>query len=195
MKILMGVPLPADTFQKLAIFLREHGQTEDAGQLCARAIEDWLARQGAGSRADARGLQWKELFLPDKTKLRYSCEGQYHFAEIEGDVLIHAGRTLSPHQWVVAVAGRGHNAWRSMWLRFPGQGRWQRASVLRQQALAQPAQCAPSPAEALELAAGGLNAALKQAQELVLHCATNSRHQRERRMLENRRASDVLFDD
>lgn len=195
MKILIGVPLPAGTFQKLATFLSENGQTEDTGQLCARAIEEWLARQGAGGRKDARGLQWKNLFLPDQTMLRYSCEGQYHFATVEGNELIHEGRALSPHQWVLAVAGRGHNAWRSMWVRFPGQGRWLRASVLRQQALASPVQCAPSPAEALELASGCLSSALQQARELVLNCTMNNRIQRERRVRNHRRESDILFDD
>jgi hypothetical protein len=49
--------------------LRESGSTLSPSEALIKAVQQWIAK----SRADAiptRGYQWKQLFLPEGTRLR-----------------------------------------------------------------------------------------------------------------------------
>lgn len=78
-----------------------------------------------------RGFQWKDIFLPDGTSLRTSYCGNIEFAKVVGDHVISAdGTSLTPSLFANRHA-KGRNAWRFVWLRFPGDDYWIRAADCR----------------------------------------------------------------
>lgn len=95
-------------------------------------IKNWLAVDS--ERIDLRkngppmhGFQWKDLFLPEGTCLRTSFHHAVEFAKVVGDrVRSDDGISLTPSQFVNRHA-EGRNAWRFVWLRFPGEANWVRA--------------------------------------------------------------------
>ena len=160
----IAVQVPADTFIELALFLREMGDFRDPSEIIGVAIESWLVHaKGAGrlqskKRSDA---QWKSLFLPDATELRMQYHGQCFYARVSGDAITYDGRSLSPRQFVNFIAGNSRNAWRDLWIRFPGTKAWRCADAMRRdlkrmaEDSAQPsASRVPTSASADRLAAG-----------------------------------------
>lgn len=78
-----------------------------------------------------RGFQWKKLFLPDGTCLRTSHHGNVAFAKVAGDRIVSEdGASLTPSLFANRHA-TGRNAWRFVWLRFPGDDYWMRAADCR----------------------------------------------------------------
>ncbi|PWF54672.1 hypothetical protein C7C56_005815 [Massilia glaciei] len=152
-----------------------------------------------------RGYQWKSLFLPESTELRMTCAGQTFYARVEGDEIVYQGRPVSPRQLTLAIAGDGRNAWRDLWIRFPGETKWKTAACLRR-ALEKASAVAPvSPVEGITAAVAGLTEALKtaltfaghaSAQELALEKAVEEGREQasqvNRRHGQSRRADDIL---
>jgi hypothetical protein len=132
------VQLPPRTYLALAAYLQESGSGADASELAATAIDQWLA--GARARAESahtnagRGYQWKSLFLPAATRLRMNFNGKFHYAEVDGDEILFQGERVSPAQMANHIAGGTRNAWRDLWILFPGERSWKLASVRRRQA-------------------------------------------------------------
>lgn len=86
-----------------------------------------LSRNGPSMR----GFQWKNIFLPDGTNLRTSYCGNVGFAKVVGDrIIADDGTSLTPSLFVNRHA-QGRNAWRFVWLRFPGDDYWIRAADYR----------------------------------------------------------------
>ena len=87
-----------------------------------------------GSHIDGpalRGFQWKTLFLPDGTILRTTHGENVEFAKVSGDRIVSEdGGTLTPSLFANRRA-KGRNAWRFIWLRFPGGEAWIRADDCR----------------------------------------------------------------
>ncbi|GAB2879650.1 hypothetical protein GCM10027277_56060 [Pseudoduganella ginsengisoli] len=78
-----------------------------------------------------RGFQWKNIFLPEGTNLRTSHRGNVEFAKVVGDHIISDdGISLTPSLFANRRTG-GRNAWRFVWLRFPGNDYWIRAADCR----------------------------------------------------------------
>ncbi|MRV70251.1 hypothetical protein GJ700_00760 [Duganella sp. FT92W] len=78
-----------------------------------------------------RGFQWKNIFLPDGTSLRTSYCGNVEFAKVVGDHIVSDdGTSLTPSLFANRHA-KGRNAWRFVWLRFPGDDYWIRAADCR----------------------------------------------------------------
>jgi hypothetical protein len=74
-----------------------------------------------------RGFQWKNVFLPDGTNLRTSYHHTTEFAKVIGDsIRSDDGSSLTPSLFANRHA-KGRNAWRFIWLRFPGEEYWVRA--------------------------------------------------------------------
>jgi hypothetical protein len=146
--------------------------------------------------APLRGYQWKTLFLPDASKLRMRYARQSYYAEVVGEELLYQGDSLSPSQFAKAVAGDGRNAWRDLWIRFPGEKNWTLAATLRgsadnaKQPLSQPSQI-----EAVSAAAKCMSQALQAALLLVEHSNAQSERKHERRAVRHRRLEDVMIDD
>ena len=77
------------------------------------------------------GYQWKQVFLPDGTRLRASFKGQAYFADVKGEVIVHGGHAMSPSRFANLRGSGNRNAWKAVWLRFPGGEEWLLADVCR----------------------------------------------------------------
>jgi hypothetical protein len=148
------------------------------------------------------GYLWKTLFLPHGTRLRMDSAGASFYGEIVGDRLMFEGRSVSPRGMTVAIAGEGRNAWRDVYLRFPGARYWKQAICCRHEdERAQAAQrtlanTPPSPADSMAAAAAAMSDALHTTLALVQHCTEQSLPRAERRRPEqHRRQGDLAGDD
>ena len=81
------------------------------------------------------GLQWESLFLPNGTGVRMTYGGQHSHAEVRHGGLYHGeDRMRSPSRFASRVANNtSRNAWRDLYVRFPGEDAWQLADGLRGQ--------------------------------------------------------------
>jgi hypothetical protein len=78
-----------------------------------------------------RGVQWKNVFLPDGTTLRTSYLGTIDFAKVAGNrILTEDNDSVTPSLFANRHT-KGRNAWRFVWLRFPGDDYWVRADDYR----------------------------------------------------------------
>jgi len=180
---------------ELEDFLRETASPLCAEEATALALRAWIAaqREAAATRpAAGRGYQWKCLFLPDGTELRMEFARQDFHARVRGNAILYAGRPVSPREFTLAVAGEGRNAWRDLWVRFPGQRAWIRAMVLRRRCQQQAAQQPLSPLDAMREAAACMSETLKNALALVERANQQAVPRFERRLDRPRRALDVL---
>ncbi len=98
-------------------------------------IEAWIDEFGTHKGIDGdvtRGFQWKELFLPNGTELRITYKGKNYYAKIANEEVVANGQKFTPSHWASAVAdGTSRNAWRDIWVRFPGDQNWQCSYELR----------------------------------------------------------------
>lgn len=128
------VELPATLFLNLELHLWETRPKVNPHDFVRELVERWLAADIARTRqnrnASLHGYQWKTVFLPDGTALRTSRDGAHVFAAVSGDCIVQEGKRVSPSQFANGD-GSGRNAWRAVWLRFPGDERWQRAADCR----------------------------------------------------------------
>jgi hypothetical protein len=77
------------------------------------------------------GYQWKAVFLPEGTRLRACFDGQPWFAMVEGAEIIYDGQAISPSRFTNRWGSGNRNAWKTVWLRFPGSDAWLLADVCR----------------------------------------------------------------
>jgi hypothetical protein len=82
----------------------------------------------AGSEA---GYQWKQLFLPEGTRLRAAFAGEPYFAVVRGAEIQYGDRTVTPSGFANLQGSGNRNAWKAVWLRFPGNEQWVLADVCR----------------------------------------------------------------
>ncbi|GGY41305.1 hypothetical protein [Pseudoduganella albidiflava] len=130
------VYLPVQDFLQLELHLAETRPGAKVDAFLAELVRRWLAtetiRQSLRENGPAlRGFQWKTLFLPEGTILRTTYGQTAGFAKVGGDHIVSDdGATLTPSQFANRHA-RGRNAWRFIWLRFPGDDGWVRADNCR----------------------------------------------------------------
>ena len=185
--------LPPASQLRLEQFLRNSSHPLSLTEALVAAVNQWIEREQAGEQP-VDGYQWKQLFLPEKTLVRMQYDDDWHHAEVIGDELVYRGRPVSPHQMTQAIAGDGRNAWRDLWIRFPGEKNWSCAAHLRARLQKRAATAPPTPAEALANAAKTMSNALNAALALIEHVDHQSRNTLERRMPKNRRDYDQLDD-
>ncbi|MQA21725.1 hypothetical protein [Rugamonas rivuli] len=77
------------------------------------------------------GYQWKELFLPEGTRLRASFDHQQYFATVEGAEIKYGKHAISPSCFANLYGSGNRNAWKAIWLRLPGSDAWLLADVCR----------------------------------------------------------------
>jgi hypothetical protein len=134
-KSYVAVPIPSEQFLGLVDFLRSNGDSRDPGGIVATAIEYWI--QNASwkpellSPTDARGYQWKNLFLADGTQIRMHYKNAYSYARVEGDEIIYKGESISPGTLANTIAGTSRNAWRDLWIKRPDDKEWTLADECR----------------------------------------------------------------
>jgi hypothetical protein len=193
--------LPTHSIRRLEAFLTETDSELKPADALTMAIEQWIAAQRGQftslTPTPTRGYQWKTLFLPAGTDLRVNFGGHTFYAQVQDDAIIYEGMAVSPCQFANRAAGAGRNAWREVWLRFPGEQKWHPASRLRrelQQHLAPPRTV--TPAEAMEAAAACMSETLKSALALVDHVRSRALPAvpEERRGPDTRRVDGTLAD-
>ena len=129
------VTLSPQTRGAVLDMLAAQGNKRSLNELIEEVLQDWLAQT---SRDDpetaheaARGYQWKSLFLPDGTLLRFMYDGQYVEASVVGNEIRYQGWAYSPRQLIYHITGTVRNAWRTLWIRSPGDFRWHLADTRR----------------------------------------------------------------
>ena len=110
-------------------------QTEgDPGIWSAEYIEKLTNKGGEEYGNPKLGYQWNALFLPNGTKIRMTYKGEDSYAEIRHERLRWREEVLSPSQFAARIAdGTNRNAWRDLYIQFPGDGSWKRADRLRRE--------------------------------------------------------------
>jgi hypothetical protein len=130
------VYLPISDFLQLEFHLFETRPGVKPEAFVTELVQRWLAVEverlalRMNGRA-MRGYQWKNIFLPDGTNLRTSHCDAVEFAKVSGDhIVADDGVSLTPSAFANRRA-KGRNAWRFVWLRFPGDEHWIRAADCR----------------------------------------------------------------
>jgi hypothetical protein len=199
MNAIQSLTLPSTTLLALREYLEFSDSKLSIEQAVVLAIREWQANSAAqanGAGADVlRGYQWKSVFLPDSTQLRMTYDGTTYYAHVVGDSIVYQGKSVSPREFTMAIAGTGRNAWRDVSLRFPGSRQWRHANLCRIELEKKRKQPAVSPVEAMTAAAASMSEALKTALKLVEQTSAQTVKQIERRLAPTRRDSDRMHDD
>ena len=164
MKSTMTLQVDTDTLLKLIGQLRVRGGSQDLSAAITAAIELWLREQSklaAGcDPASVRGYQWKSLFLPEGTEIRSWSYGEHNYARVEGDEIIHKGKSVTPNEFAQSFARSMRNAWMDLSVRRPQDQHFKMAHRLRVELAAQAGQphAAPTgpPAALADTAIGAL---------------------------------------
>lgn len=77
------------------------------------------------------GYQWKEVFLPEGTRLRASFGRQPYFATVRGAEIQYGEHAVSPSCFANLHGSGNRNAWKAVWLRLPGSDTWLLADACR----------------------------------------------------------------
>ncbi len=72
-----------------------------------------------------------EPFLPEGTRLRASFDRKSYFAVVEGTEIKYGEYAISPSCFANLHGSGNRNAWKAIWLRFPGSAEWLLADVCR----------------------------------------------------------------
>lgn len=89
------------------------------------------AQQALPASPSEAGYQWKQVFLPEGTKLRASFGRKPCFAEVVGAEIKYGEHAISPSCFANLYGSGNRNAWKAVWLRFPGSEAWLLADVYR----------------------------------------------------------------
>ncbi|MBB3121466.1 hypothetical protein [Pseudoduganella violacea] len=131
-----AVYLPTTDYLELELYLMDTRPGVRLDAFVTELVHRWLAiemeRLALRKNGQAmRGYQWKDLFLPDGTHLRTSHCGIIDFAKVVGDHIVSDdGVSLTPSQFANRDS-KGRNAWRFVWVRYPGDEYWIRAANCR----------------------------------------------------------------
>ncbi len=107
---------------------------EIEGAICdamAAAMKPQPAHAPAPPVDTANGYQWKQVFLPEGTVLRASFGREPYYAVVEGSRVMYGEFSLSPSAFANLQGCGNRNAWKAVWLRFPGFKDWVRADECR----------------------------------------------------------------
>lgn len=130
-----AVYLPITDYLNLEFFLMDTRPGVKPGPFVVELVKRWLATEMArlalrNGRA-MRGFQWKNVFLPEGTTLRTSHCDVVEFAKVVGDHIVSDDDMLLTPSMFANRHAKGRNAWRFVWLRFPGNDYWVRAANCR----------------------------------------------------------------
>jgi hypothetical protein len=146
---------------RLVEWQRREGGVQDVSEAINAALEFWLdaktALPAGADPSNLRGYQWKSLFLPEGTVLRSWSYGEHNYARVEGDKIVHEGRSVTPNEFARYFARTARNAWFDLSIRRPGDKQFTMANVLRKELAKQAKQVketAPLPLPVTITAAG-----------------------------------------
>jgi hypothetical protein len=130
-----SVPVSPAPLLELLSYLSLHQRSDELPQIVDQALQQWLEQARADGHRQrphtVHGYQWKQLFLPEGTRLRTWDRAVYHYATVVGDDIVFDGHCVSPNQFVSGT-GMTRNAWRDIALLFPGDKHWLPARHHRQ---------------------------------------------------------------
>lgn len=138
-----AVNLPIVDFMEFELHLMATRPGVKPEAFLTELMRRWLATETEkiASRKNGpalRGFQWKTLFLPEGTILRTTHGDTVEFAKVCGDhIMSDDGAALTPSMFANRTA-KGRNAWRFVWLRFPGEDGWSRADNCRDRCKSSP---------------------------------------------------------
>jgi hypothetical protein len=142
------VTLSPQTRAAVLDMLAAQGNRRSLNELVEDVLQGWLEQvtrdDPETAHEAARGYQWKSLFLPDGTLLRFYYKGQYEEASVVGNEIRYQGWAYSPRQLIYHITGTVRNAWRTLWIRSPGDFRWHLADTRRRILRRSPRQDAPA---------------------------------------------------
>ncbi|USX27660.1 hypothetical protein NHH73_04970 [Oxalobacteraceae bacterium OTU3CINTB1] len=130
-----AIYIPVIDYLNLEFFLMDTRPGVKPGPFVVELVKRWLATETARlalrNGQAIRGFQWKNVFLPEGTTLRTSYCDVVEFAKVVGDRIVSEDDMwLTPSMFANRHA-KGRNAWRFVWLRFPGNDHWVRAANYR----------------------------------------------------------------
>jgi hypothetical protein len=132
------VPIPYEAFMELSEHMNAIRSRDEIGDLAGAAIRFWLADEKRKQQvlptlapSLVNGYQWKRLFLPDGTLLRTIFKGRPRVAQVADSQLVFEGATTTPNAFVNSTGGAPRNAWKAIWLLFPGEREWKPAEDCR----------------------------------------------------------------
>jgi len=131
-----AIYLTASDALQLELHLLETRPGVKLDAFIADLVNRWLAvdRERLALRKNGRamrGFQWKTVFLPDGTTLRTRYRDTVEFAKVVGDRIVSDDGTCFTPSLFANRHAKGRNAWRLVWLRFPGDDHWIRAANCR----------------------------------------------------------------
>lgn len=138
--IIGGIYLPSEVYMELIHRTGEPCYGNKSEEVLCTLIRKWLAGPASepGNRADAaadaagsKGYQWKQVFLPEGTELRATFQGRSTYAKVENEKIMRDGESITPSQLANANGCGTRNAWRAIWLKFPGASKWELAAGCR----------------------------------------------------------------
>lgn len=151
MKSTMSLQIETEVLLRLISQLQIRGGAQDLSAAITSAIELWLREQAKLRKgcdpANLRGYQWKTLFLPEGTELRSWSYGEYNYARVEGDEIIHKGKAVSPNQFAQSFARSTRNAWEDLRIRRPEDLQFKPACLLRRELARQQEKTQAAPTE------------------------------------------------
>jgi hypothetical protein len=131
-----SVPIPSDLLEALGDDTGLWWSSPEIEPIIHEAIRAWLksprtAKPQLRAAAAETGYQWKQLFLPEGTKLRASFGGKPYFAVVAGTEIKHEEHIISPSGFANLHGSGNRNAWKAIWLRLPGSEQWMLADTCR----------------------------------------------------------------
>jgi len=130
-----SVQLPSDLLEALGDDADCFWSSPELEPVICDAIRAWLKRAPTeqlqpATESDA-GYQWKQVFLPEGTKLRSSFDNEAWFATVEGGKIKYDRQAVSPSHFSNLRGSGNRNAWKTIWLRLPGSEKWLLADICR----------------------------------------------------------------
>jgi len=130
------IRVPTDMLEALGEFTgRPWSDSLALEPFICEAIRNYLrpapAAQTQPAAASVAGYQWKQLFLPEGTRLRACFGGHSYFARVEGDAIKYGEHAMSPSRFANLQGSANRNAWKAIWLSLSGSDEWLLADVCR----------------------------------------------------------------
>ena len=132
----LPVHLPFETLEALGEFTGKWwSDTYNLEPFVCQAIDNFVkqtpvAKQPPSAPSEA-GYQWKQVFLPEGTRLRASFGKRPYYATVEGSEIKYGECAVSPSCFANLQGSGNRNAWKAIWLRLPGSDEWLLADVCR----------------------------------------------------------------
>lgn len=131
-----SVRLPSDILVELGELTGHAWNSWELEPIICDAIRGYMRPQApvrpeTTSCSPEAGYQWKQLFLPEGTRLRAAFGGAPYFAVVKGAAIQCGDQTVTPSGFANLRGSGNRNAWKAVWLRFPGNEQWVLADVCR----------------------------------------------------------------